>query len=129
MTPRELANWEKIRDQMEISGKTDSFFYKRAVAICDAQNIKKLIGIITDGDLRRTFQKYPCSKWDSLRAKDFMTQDPIVISSEVFAIEALEKMEKNRKKSIFVMPVLDRNKQFLGFIRLHDLIKAGLSEK
>ena len=100
-----------------------------AVAICDAQNIKNLVGIITDGDLRRTFQKYPCSKWDSLRAKDFMTQDPIVISSEVFAIEALEKMEKNRKKSIFVMPVLDRNKKFLGFIRLHDLIKAGLSEK
>ena len=37
MTPQELANWEKIRDQMEISGKTDSFFYRRAVAICDGK--------------------------------------------------------------------------------------------
>ena len=100
-----------------------------AIAICSPDNIHKLIGIITDGDIRRAFQKYPCSNWDKLCAKDIMIEDPIVITSDVFAIKALEKMENNRKKSIYVMPVLDKDNNFLGFIRLHDLIKAGLSEK
>ncbi len=100
-----------------------------ATAICETKNTNKLIGIITDGDIRRAFEKFPCSKWDKLLAKDIMSEDPIIIYSDVFAIEALQKMEHNRKKSIHVMPVLDRKDNFVGFIRLHDLIKAGLSAK
>ena len=56
-----------------------------------------------------------------------MTKDPIVISSERFAIEALELMEKNRKKPISLLPVIGKNHEFIGILRLHDLIQAGLS--
>ena len=56
-----------------------------------------------------------------------MTKDPIVISSEKYAIEALELMEKNRKKPISLLPVVDKKSNLIGILRLHDLIQAGLS--
>ena len=38
MSPEELENWQKIKKHMETLGKTDSFFYKRAVAISEGEN-------------------------------------------------------------------------------------------
>ena len=37
MDKQELKNWEKVKNALEAAGKTDSFFYKRAVAICDGK--------------------------------------------------------------------------------------------
>lgn len=88
----------------------------------------QLGGLITDGDLRRTLRKYSPSDWEFLIAREFMTKDPIVISPNSFAIEALELMEKNRKKPITILPVIGDNSKFLGILKLHDLIQAGLSE-
>ena len=42
------------------------------------------------------------------------------------AIDALNLMEKNYKKPINIIPVLSSTKEFLGFLRLHDLIQRGL---
>ena len=55
-----------------------------------------------------------------------MTNDPIIINEEELAIEALQLMENNRKKSISVLPVVDKDSNFLGLLRLHDLIQSGL---
>ena len=88
----------------------------------------KLIGLITDGDLRRALKKYEPKEWENLVAEEIMTKDPIVISHDKFAIEALELMEKNRKKPISLLPVLGKNSEFIGLLRLHDLIQAGLSD-
>ena len=88
---------------------------------------KKLIGLITDGDLRRSLKNHSPEVWKTLSAEEIMTKDPIVISSERFAIEALELMEKNRKKPISLLPVIGENYEFIGILRLHDLIQAGLS--
>ena len=87
----------------------------------------KLIGLITDGDLRRALKNYEPKEWETLMAEEIMTKDPIVISSNKFAIEALELMEKNRKKPISLLPVVGKNYEFIGIIRLHDLIQAGLN--
>tara|TARA_B100000212_G_scaffold342473_1_gene329839 strand:+ start:393 stop:1358 length:966 start_codon:yes stop_codon:yes gene_type:complete len=87
----------------------------------------KLIGLITDGDLRRALKNYEQNMWITLVAEEIMTKDPIVIGSNKFAIEALELMEKNRKKPISLLPVIDNNSEFIGILRLHDLIQAGLS--
>ncbi|MCB9061221.1 MAG: CBS domain-containing protein [Halobacteriovoraceae bacterium] len=53
-----------------------------------------------------------------------MTKNPVVIAPDDLAFNALEKMEK-REKQIDILPVVDSNNKFYGFIRLHDLMKEG----
>ena len=77
--------------------------------------------------MRRSLKNNEPNKWETLSAELLMTKDPIVISSERFAIEALELMEKNRKKPISLLPVIGQNHEIIGILRLHDLIQAGLS--
>ncbi len=91
----------------------------------DKQN--KLVGLITDGDLRRSLKICEPNNWKTLIAEEIMTKDPIVITSDKLAIEALELMEKNKKKPISLLPVIGKNFEFIGILRLHDLIQAGLS--
>ena len=83
-----------------------------------------LIGLITDGDLRRSLEKNPLELWSKLNAKNLMTSDPITTNPDSLAYEALKLMEKNRKKPISILPVMDKNK-VVGFLTLHSLIQAG----
>ena len=92
-----------------------------------AENNKKLSGIITDGDLRRVLQNTKPELWNNIKAEEFMTKDPILIYDDVLAISALEIMECNKKKAISVLPILDKDKNLIGLLSLHDLIKIGLS--
>ena len=85
-----------------------------------------LLGIITDGDLRRALRDQPANRWPLLTAKELMTKDPITIDGKMLAVEAIKLMETNRKKPITVLPVIDKVNKFHGFLRMHDLIQAGL---
>jgi len=84
-----------------------------------------LVGIVTDGDLRRTLEKTESSSLDSLTASDMMTADPITATSEMLAFEALNLME-NRASQISVLPVVDKESKCVGLLRLHDIVRAGL---
>tara|TARA_A100001035_G_C27760592_1_gene490965 strand:- start:778 stop:1743 length:966 start_codon:yes stop_codon:yes gene_type:complete len=95
--------------------------------IKEEDNNNKLIGLITDGDLRRSLKNHDPNNWKTLIAEEIMTKDPIVIKSDRLAIDALELMEKNKKKPISLLPVIGENYEFVGILRLHDLIQAGLS--
>jgi len=86
-----------------------------------------IIGLITDGDLRRALQKYEPSDWFKLVAEDLMTKDPIKIDGNILAVTAIEHMEKNRRKAVSVLPVVNQTNEFIGLLRLHDLIQAGLA--
>ena len=97
-----------------------------ACCVFDNLKAKNLIGLITDGDLRRALKENKSEKWSELKAKNLMSNDPIIINEEVLAIDALKLMENNRKKSISILPVLDKDSKFLGLLRLHDLIQSGL---
>ena len=100
-----------------------------AIGCCWIENSEKrfsFLGIITDGDLRRSLEKTDAKSWGKLKAKDLMTTNPITIGPKVMAIEALNLMEKNYKKPVNVIPVISEKKEFLGFLRLHDLIQRGL---
>lgn len=92
----------------------------------DKNNPGELIGIITDGDLRRSLQSIKKIYWPKLKAEDLMTKDPITVEENTLVIEALKKMEKNRKKPISVLPVINKNNKITGLLRLHDVIQAGL---
>ena len=86
----------------------------------------RLLGLITDGDLRRTVESSDSdpSRLGALSAEDFMTRDPTSVSPRELAYEALQTME-NRSSQISVLPVVDDD-CCVGLIRLHDLVRTGL---
>ena len=94
-----------------------------AVNIVDAAG--KLLGIVTDGDLRRTIEKTAVEKLSSLAAKDMMTSGPITTGPDALAYDALQLME-NRPSQISVLPVVDENGKSVGLLRLHDIVRSGL---
>ncbi|WP_216901876.1 KpsF/GutQ family sugar-phosphate isomerase [Synechococcus sp. CCY 9618] len=95
--------------------------------VADRMAGERIHGLITDGDLRRALQQHGAQEWNLLTAADLMTADPITVGAETLAIHALEQMERNRRKAIAVLPVVDLNQRMLGLLRLHDLVQAGLT--
>ena len=83
-----------------------------------------LVGIITDGDIRRGIEQNGNNIFDKT-AKDFMSPDPKVISSDILAITALELMEKYNITSLFVYSSKNLKKPD-GVIHIHDILKAGI---
>ncbi len=83
-----------------------------------------LLGIVTDGDLRRTIERTAPDRLEALTASSMMTADPIKTSSDMLAFEALHIME-DRTSQISVLPVVDGEK-CVGLIRLHDIVRSGI---
>lgn len=82
-----------------------------------------LLGIFTDGDLRRLIDKQ--QGFDVNRAvADVMTKNPATISAELRAVDALEQLH-DKKINQFV--VVNQNNQVIGVISMHDLIQAGVA--
>ncbi len=89
-----------------------------ATAVVDTED--QLLGIITDGDLRRMLEKG--SFGEQLLAKDIMTLAPKTIPPDTLAVKALQIMRKNSITQLLVA----ENGIYLGVIHLHDLIREGL---
>jgi arabinose-5-phosphate isomerase len=86
----------------------------------------KLLGIITDGDLRRYFQAHEQVTLRAVTAREIMVEDPRSITPETLAIDALRSMENDTPK-VMQLVVLDTSGQLVGMLHLHDLVKAGIS--
>lgn len=82
----------------------------------------QLVGILTDGDLRRGLENK--GQILSLPARDLMTRNPKTIPADTLASEAVAVMEKFSITSLFVLEHETENP--VGIVHLHDLIKAGL---
>jgi arabinose-5-phosphate isomerase len=80
----------------------------------------QLLGIITDGDLRRMLMKYP--NIEQVKASQIMTSNPKTIDETALVVDALHKMREN---SITQLPVVHDGK-YLGIIHLHDILKEGI---
>jgi arabinose-5-phosphate isomerase len=87
-------------------------------AVVDDENT--LLGIITDGDLRRMLQKD--TNLSKVTATDIMTRTPKKIAKDEFAVVALRTMQENNITQLVVM----NDTQIAGFIHLHDLLKEGI---
>ncbi len=87
-------------------------------AVVDDKNV--LLGIITDGDLRRMLQQE--TNLNKITAEDIMTRTPKKIEKDEFAVVALHKMQENNITQLVVM----NGPQIAGFIHLHDLLKEGI---
>ncbi len=90
--------------------------------VCIVNNSNDLVGIITDGDLRRILSKEVDIR--TLKVDDVMTKSPIRCSGDAFLGEALAIMEQ-RESQINILPVVE-NEKLTGLIRLHDIVKSGI---
>jgi arabinose-5-phosphate isomerase len=84
-----------------------------------------LVGIITDGDVRRALEKIKGVELESLSCKSMMTANPVVAVPELLAYDALRVME-DRPSQISVLPVVNGDRVCVGLIRLHDIVRSGL---
>lgn len=80
----------------------------------------KIIGIITDGDIRRMLEKN--TNISDLFAEDIMGKSPIIIDHNIMAIKALNIMQKNNITQILVT----ENDNYIGVVHFHDLLKEGI---
>ena len=93
-----------------------------AVNVVD--DIGSLLGIVTDGDLRRTIERTATEQLASLKADVMMTAGPISVAPDMLAFDALRVME-DRPSQISVLPVVDGG-VCVGLLRLHDIVRSGL---
>lgn len=88
-----------------------------ATAVIDNQTI---IGIITDGDLRRMLST--SKSFEGLKATDIMSATPKTVDNEAMAIDALEVLEANNISQVLA----EKNGVYAGMVHIHDLMKEGI---
>ncbi len=84
-------------------------------------NEKSLLGIITDGDLRRSLVQGESLM--ALSAKDIMKCDPMTVTPDVLMADALRLLQERSITSLFIV---DENKKPIGLIHIHDFLKSGV---
>ena len=80
----------------------------------------KIVGIITDGDVRRMLNKF--DNINGLQAKNIMTENPKTVSIDILAVKALKIMQE---KGISQLLAVDGEK-YMGVVHLHNLINEGI---
>jgi arabinose-5-phosphate isomerase len=93
---------------------------KRLGCTAVAEDDRKLLGIITDGDLRRMLQKDV--NLSGMKAAEIMSTNPKKIEKDDFAVKALQVMQANSITQLVVV----EGEIVLGFVHLHDLLKEGI---
>ena len=97
---------------------------KRLGTTCVVNDSGVLLGIITDGDLRRLLEKTLEIK--SFKAKDVMSKHPKVITADLLASFALQQMENYKITSLVVV---DKDEKPIGIVHMHDLVNIGLKQR
>lgn len=86
---------------------------------------EQLLGIVTDGDLRRALQHTAPADLGAMTAGTIMTASPVSVGPQVLAYDALQRME-DRPSQISVLPVVADDGRCVGLVRLHDIVRAGV---
>jgi arabinose-5-phosphate isomerase len=93
------------------------------VLVVDESN--NLLGIFTDGDLRRSLQSRGAEALESTM-KSLMVNSAKFIGPNELAWSALKKMEFDQKHPVMVLPVIDDQNKVVGIIKMHDLVQSGI---
>jgi arabinose-5-phosphate isomerase len=89
-----------------------------ATAVID--NAGTVLGIITDGDVRRMLEK--TKRLDALTAVDIMSKNPKIIDMSELAVKAFNLMEENKITQLLVV----HNNEYAGMVHLHDILREGI---
>jgi arabinose-5-phosphate isomerase len=101
------------------------FSSKKCGCLMIVDQAQTLLGIFTDGDLRRSLEKHGASVLEK-KMGELMTENPRFIPHTSLAFDAMKTMEIDPKKPITVLPVLNEHKRVEGIIRMHDIVQSGL---
>ncbi len=93
---------------------------KRLGATVVMDELEQIAGMVTDGDIRRAFEKY--SDVSKLTAETIMNKNPKMISAEAMATDALQVMQDNKISQLVVL----ENDKYVGIIHLHDILREGI---
>ncbi len=93
---------------------------QKRLGVTAVVNDHKIVGIITDGDIRRMLSN--TSDFSTLTAKDIMSENPKRIEADAMAVDALDIMESNGISQLLV----EEKDTYAGVVHLHDLIKEGI---
>jgi len=122
MHGREEVAWARPEDSLKKVVIAMSHYPLGAACVMNSAN--RLIGLITDGDLRRALEAHDDIR--GLAAADVMTANPVTIGPQARLLDALRLME-DRPSQISVLPVIHPvNSQCLGLLRVHDIYRADL---
>ena len=110
----------KVTENENVKNVIIEISSKRLGATVVLDKSDKVLGIITDGDIRRMLQKY--DSFENLIAKDIMSKDPKTINKDELAINAFHLMENN---NITQLVVLQKDK-YVGMVHLHDILREGI---
>ena len=109
---------EKSSSFLKVIDEISSNMYG-ATAVLEENTI---IGIITDGDIRRVIEKK--QNIENISALDFMNNSPKIMNQNTLAIEALKHMKENRISQVLIA---NDNNKYLGIVHILDIIKQGIS--
>lgn len=98
---------------------------KQAGCIFVTDHKDVLLGIFTDGDLRRSLLNHGADALD-LSMQELMTKNPRSTHPDTFAWDAMKYMEADQKRPITVLAVADHDKKLVGFIKLHDILQSNV---
>lgn len=93
---------------------------KRLGATVVMDELEQIVGMVTDGDIRRAFEKY--SDVSKLTAETIMNKNPKMISAQAMAADALQVMQDNKISQLVVL----ENDKYVGIIHLHDILREGI---
>ena len=110
----------KVSANATVSETIFEISHKRLGATAVISDKGTLLGIVTDGDLRRMLEKY--SDFTKLRAVDIMTQNPKTISADALAIKAFNLMEDFKIMQL----VVTKDETYVGIIHMHDILREGI---
>ncbi len=98
---------------------------KRCGCLLVVDEYSKLVGIFTDGDLRRSLHKYGGSVLD-ISIDQLMTANVKTIRPQELAWDAMKKMESDPRQRLTTLAVTDENEKVIGLLHLHDIVQIGL---
>ena len=97
---------------------------KKCGCLLVVDKARTLVGVFTDGDLRRALQQKGSAVLED-KVAQLMTYSPLSATKKELAIEAMKRMQKDPKKWVMMLPVLEE-KKVVGLLRMHDIIHSGL---
>lgn len=118
---RKGSNNPVVSENKKISEVLFKITHARAGSASVVDKSGKLVGIFTDGDLRRHLEIDPDLSWR--KVKDAMTKNPVSVLPQMLAAEAMRILQE---KKIDELPVVDKKKRPVGLLDIQDLLKAGI---
>ncbi len=119
-------NIPRIKKDSSLNSIMQEISGKRFGAACVIGESGELLGIVTDGDLRRFFQSHEQLDTRKVTAAELMAASPKTTTADILAFDALHLMEDTNPK-VMQLPVVDGAGIVIGMIHLHDIVKAGIN--